>query len=81
MTTLTRNDVVTALGPIDDLVVAEILSTHATAEELAEARAWIGNDEPLINSGRPLPHGRVGRLVQILDRLEAEEPGPAGHRM
>jgi hypothetical protein len=51
----------------------------ATAEELAEARAWTTNDEPLVNSGKPLAVGRVGRLVDLLANLdeEATEP-PAG---
>ena len=80
MTALTRTDIVAALGPVDDLLVAEILGMHATAEELTEARAWISNNEPLMNSGKPLAGGRVGRLVEILDSLEADEPGPAGHR-
>jgi hypothetical protein len=81
MTALTRTDVIAALGPIDDLIVAEIIGMRATADELAEAQAWVGNDEPLMNSGKPLAQGRVARLVEILDNLQAEEPGPAGHRM
>lgn len=34
-------------------------------------RAWIANDEPLMNAGKPLPSGRVGEL--ILAELEADE--------
>jgi len=30
-----------------------------------------------MNAGRPLPSGRVGELVEILEELEAEEAGPA----
>jgi hypothetical protein len=80
MTSLTRADIIAALGSVDDLVVTEILGMHATADELAEAQAWVNNNEPLMNSGKPLAQGRVGRLVEILDDLEAEKPGPAGHR-
>ncbi len=38
MTSLTREDVRAVLGPVDDILVAEILKTGASREELAEAR-------------------------------------------
>jgi len=46
---------------------------------LAEAQAWIVNDEPLMNAGKPLAKGRVGDLVEILTEFEdsEEEDGPA----
>jgi hypothetical protein len=53
MATLTREEVVDALGRTDDLVIAEIIATGATREELVEAQAWIANDDPLLASGRP----------------------------
>ena len=70
---LTRDDVITAVGDIDDVTIAEIIATGASAEELAEAQAWISNDEPLMNAGKPLPSGRVGELVEILEELEFDE--------
>jgi hypothetical protein len=73
MTRLTRDDIIKAVGEIDDTTIAEIIATGATAEELAEAQAWINNDEPLMNAGRPLPSGRVGELVAILEELELDE--------
>jgi hypothetical protein len=73
MTRLTRDDVIKAIGEADDVAIAEIIGTGATAEELAEAQAWIANDEPLMNAGRPLPNGRVGELVDILAELEQDE--------
>ena len=54
MSALTRQEIIAALGPVDDATVAEILGTGATSEEMAEASAWIANDEPLMNMGRPL---------------------------
>ena len=81
MKPLTRKEITAALGDIDDFVVTEIINTGATADELAEARAWLANSEPLINTGKPLASGRVGRLVEILDSIEADEVGPAGHRV
>ena len=74
MTTLTRDDVVGVLGRVDDVTVAEIIATGASREELAEACAWLANDEPLMNTGRPRASGRVGQLVEILaSRQEDEE--------
>lgn len=70
---LGREDVIAILGPADDLVVAEIIGMNATAEELAEARAWTANDEPLVNAGRPLATGRVVRLIEIIRDLEKNE--------
>jgi hypothetical protein len=74
MAELTRNDVIAALGRVDDVTLAEIIATGASRQEFAEAVAWIANDEPLLNAGRPLASGRTGRLVEILaSRQEDEE--------
>jgi len=73
MKRVTRDDVVRAVGPVDDITIAEIIGTEATADELAEAQAWIVNDDPLLNAGKPLPIGRVRELVDILTELETEE--------
>jgi hypothetical protein len=82
MASLTRKDIAALFGDLDDVVVADIIATGATAEELAEAHAWLANDEPLLNAGRPLPGGRVARLVDILAAIseeeEAEEPALRG---
>jgi hypothetical protein len=77
MTRLTRNEIIKAVGAADDVTIAQIIGTGTTAEELAEAQAWIANDEPLMNAGRPLPSGRVGELVEILTELEADEDDAA----
>jgi hypothetical protein len=73
MKQLTRDDVITAVGEVDDVTIAEIIGTGATAEELAEAQAWTVNDDPLLNAGKPLPSGRVRELIDILAELEADE--------
>jgi hypothetical protein len=70
---LRRDDVIRAVGPVDDVTVAEIIGTNATVNELAEAQAWIANDEPLLNDGRPLAQGRVRELIDILAELEPSE--------
>src|SRR5262249_32378662 len=74
MNTVTRKDVSALFGELDDVVVAKIIATGATPDELAEAHAWLANDEPLMNAGRPLPRGRVARLVDIFAAIgEVEE--------
>ncbi|HXL13078.1 MAG TPA: hypothetical protein VN941_03855 [Bradyrhizobium sp.] len=73
MKRVTRDDIARAVGPVDDVSIAEIIGTGATVDELTEAQAWIVNDEPLMNAGKPLPSGRVGALIQILTELEPNE--------
>ena len=84
MTRLTRDDVIKAVGAVDDVTIAEIIGTGATAKELAEAQAWIVNDDLLLNAGKPLPSGRVRLLVDILAELEPDddkEPGPVASQV
>jgi hypothetical protein len=69
---LTRQEIVERIGPVDDLVIAAIVESGATREELDEANAWIANDEPLINSGRRLATGRVGQIVELLARHQED---------
>jgi hypothetical protein len=83
---LTREQIIKVLGDIDDAIVAELIATDATSEELAEAQAWVANDEAFVNDGRPLPSGRVSRLAEILAASDEErnadpaEAGPTGAR-
>ena len=70
MTLLTKDAVHRVLGPVDDSLVAELIGTGATEEELREARAWVVNDEALLNQMRRHPAGRVGSLVEMLRSLE-----------
>ena len=69
---LTRQEVVAAIGGIDEIVLTEIIDMGATAEELAEAVAWTTNDEAMMNSGKSLAAGRVARLVELLAREKEE---------
>jgi hypothetical protein len=73
MTQLTRDDVIKAVGEVDDVTVAEIIGTGATAEELAEAQAWIANADSLLDAGKPPPSGRIRELIEILSELETDE--------
>jgi hypothetical protein len=74
---LNRAEIIRVLGEVDDVIIAQIVASGATAEELAEAQAWMSNDEPLLNSGKPLPAGRVGHLANLLAKLEEERAEPA----
>ena len=73
MTSLTHKDVTAMLGPLDDVTVAKVIATGASAEELVQAQAWLANDEALMNAGKPLPAGRVGELIEIVAAIEQEE--------
>jgi hypothetical protein len=70
---ITREDVTRAVAGADDVTIAQIIGTGATIDELAEAQAWLANDEPMLNAGRPLATGRVRELVDILSELEPSE--------
>jgi hypothetical protein len=72
--TMTRDDIISVLGPADDALIAEIAATGSTIEELREAFAWIGADEALLNEGRPLPTARVVMLIDLLEAADDEEP-------
>ena len=70
---ITRDDLIKATGAVDDLTIAQMIATGATFDELAEALAWLANDEPMMNSGRPLATVRVRELVDILAELEPDD--------
>ena len=73
---LNRAAIIRILGEVDDVIVAQIIASGATEDELAEAQAWALNDEPVLNSGKPLPAGRVSQLADILTKLEEERAEP-----
>jgi len=73
MASLTRDDVLKAISQADDVTIARIIASGATVAELAEAQAWLANDEPRINAGKPLATGRARELVDILSELEPED--------
>ena len=78
MTHLTRDNVIKAVGEVDDVTIAEIIGTGATAEELAEAQAWLTNEDALVKAGKPPPTGRVRELIDILAELEQDEDEDKG---
>jgi len=78
MTMLTRNEVIAVLGPVGDDLIVESVGTGASQAELAEAYTWLRSDEALVNEGRPLPSGRVGALLEILQTSEETEAPEIG---
>jgi hypothetical protein len=78
---ITREDVARAVGGADDVTIAQIIGTGATVDELAEAQAWLANDEPMLNAGRPLATGRIRELVDILSELDAVDGSSTGTRV
>ncbi|WP_262029585.1 hypothetical protein [Microvirga sp. Mcv34] len=71
---LTRDGVRALIGRSSDGVVTEILHMGTSRTELAEARAWLENDEAMLNEGRRIPSGRIARLVELLQTDEDELP-------
>ena len=67
---MTREEIVSVLGPTDETLIADILSTGASFEELREAWAWLNGDEALMGEGRELPGTRVAELIDLLDANE-----------
>lgn len=76
MTELSRDDIRRLVGPVDDTVAAEIIALGTTAEELAEAQAWMTSDEYLLSEGRSPPTGRAQRILDLLEILEREAAEP-----
>jgi len=70
---LTREDVMSVVGPVDEVVIADVIATQATIEELSQAWAWVNSEEALMNEGRPLPSGRTAELVEILISQDEDE--------
>ncbi|RDD63677.1 hypothetical protein [Ferruginivarius sediminum] len=62
---VTRSDIETIVGNLEDARIAEIIASKTTIAELMEARQWVlSNDTPGIHRQRS---ARVNRLCEILD--------------
>jgi hypothetical protein len=69
MSELSRDDVVSVVGPIGDAAVAEIIGTGISKEELVLANARMIQDRAAHNPGGPLTPGPFAQVVEILERL------------
>lgn len=74
--TMTREDVVSVLGSVDDTMIAEVILSGASLDELREAWGWAFGDDALMRQGRPLPGTRVAALIDLIDP-DDEIEGPA----
>ena len=71
MSDLTRDEVLAAVHPIDDATVAEIIATGVDRDELRQACHFYAKDRAS-RTPEDVPRGRVGRVVSILERAEAQ---------
>src|SRR5262252_9740005 len=71
MSDLSREEVLAAVHPIDDATVAEIIATGIDHDELVEACHFYAKDR-VARTPEDVPRGRIGRVVSILERAEAE---------
>jgi len=71
MSELTRDEILAAVHPIDDVVVAEIIATGANHDELVEACHFFAKERKS-KITHNVPDGRVGRVVSILERIRPE---------
>jgi hypothetical protein len=82
MTELSRDEVVEILGPRSDAVVAEIIATGISKNELMRAYDRVVRDRKAHDPGPPLEPGRFARVVDILERSRARGLlGEAGSTM
>lgn len=65
----TASGVVRIVGPLEDGVIANIISTRATEAEVLEAVKWFTADD---NLGSEVRRTRTGRVAQVYDILAAE---------
>ena len=69
MSEISRDDVISQFGALDDIAIAEIIATGATMAELQLARSEILMDEKGSNPAKRLPPGAVGRVIDIVERV------------
>jgi len=74
---LTREDIVAIVGELDDLRIAEILATGATAAELTEAFGWLSRNGEM---GEALQHSLSGTVARLYEILRQDEPPAADER-
>jgi hypothetical protein len=71
MSELSRDEVVEILGPVGDVIAAEVIATGITQAELVTAHDRVVRDRKAHNPGPPLEPGRFAQVVDILERAHA----------
>jgi hypothetical protein len=70
MSELSKADVVELLGPkLNDIVIAEIIATGITKDELKTALHRVVTDQKAHKPGPSLAPGHISHVVDILERL------------
>ncbi len=69
----TASDIVQIVGPVDDGVIAQIIATGATAEDVKEAHAWLSTQDYFRRIAHDSAHGRIARVYHLLD-AERQRP-------
>jgi len=65
----TASGVIRIVGPLEDDVIASIVSTGATEAEVLDAGKWFTADDGL---GTEMQRTRTGRVAQVYEILAAE---------
>jgi hypothetical protein len=82
MSELSRDEVIAIVGPLSDIVVAEIIGTGITREELVAAHTRVVTDRRTHDHGPRLKPGPFSKVVELLERLHLEGGlGEAGSRL
>ena len=68
MSELSPAEVVEVLGPVSDVIIAEIIGTGIGKAELVAARDRVVRDHKAHDPGPPLEPGPFARVVDILER-------------
>lgn len=69
MSELSRDDVVSIVGPISDAAIAEIIGTGISKDQLVAAKSQVIQDRKTHNAGNSLAPGPFAQTVDILERL------------
>jgi hypothetical protein len=68
MSELSHDEVVEILGPVNDVIIAEIIATGINKAELVQAHDRVVRDRKAHNPGAPLEPGPFAQVVDILGR-------------
>lgn len=71
MTALTKSEIISIAGHIDEGRVLQILKTGATLEELREAVTWANADDAMSKTRHHALAGRIETLCEILQRPDS----------
>jgi hypothetical protein len=72
MAELSADEVREVIGPLSDVVVAEIIATGITKNQLAAAFARVKRDRTSHDPGPTLSPGPFAKVVDLLERLNNE---------